>query len=94
VSKQKVEIKPGQIWRDKRALDNTGRKREVRVIGCEKGLAPVTPVTGDKAMLRITYEPHNYTRQGKGRGPVAESCFRGDYELVSAPTEAQKENGQ
>jgi len=87
VSKQKTEIKPGQIWREKRALNSTGWKREVLVIGCAEGPAP----GGGRTTLRITYEPHNYTRQGKGRGPVAESCFRGDYELVSAPTEAQKE---
>ena len=86
--KQKVEIRPGQIWREKRAIDSTGWKRKILVIGCAEGPAP-----SGKTTIRVTYEPHNYLRaQGKGRGPVSESCFRGDYELLmDAPSEAQKE---
>ena len=88
--KQKVEIKPGQVWCEKRALDSKGWKREILVIGCAEGPAPSA---SGKTTIRVTYAPHNYRRvQGKGRGPVSESCFRGDYELLTdAPTEAQKE---
>ena len=81
--KQRVEIKPGQVWREKRAIDSTGWKREILVIGCAEGPAP-----SGKTTIRVTYEPHNYRRvQEKDAGR-----FRGDYELLTdAPTEAQKE---
>ena len=36
MSKQKVEIKPGQVWCEKRAIDSTGWKREI-LIGCAEG---------------------------------------------------------
>ncbi len=84
--KQKTEIKPGQIWRDKR-----DHARQIRVTKYEQGPSPGGFGLG--VTMRITYEPHNYTPKVKRKGwPVAESSFRGDYELLTdAPTEAQKE---
>ncbi len=78
MSKQRVEIKPGQVWREKRALDSTGWKREVRVL--------------DICLDRVTYAPDNYLRAGRQVfRPIQEQYFRDGYELVNAPTEAQKE---
>lgn len=79
MSKQKVEIKPGQVWREKR-LSRSRNRREVRVIDLYNG--------------RVSYVPDNYLRAGRQR-PIQEQYFRDGYELVyelvSAPTEAQKE---
>lgn len=82
--KQKTEIKPGQIWRDKR-----DHARQIRVIKYEAGRSP----GGHGFTMRVSYDPHNYTPKVKRNGwPVAELSFRGDYELLTdAPTEAQKD---
>ena len=78
MSKQKTEIKPGQIWRERRALDHTGWHREVRVIDVYNG--------------RVSYVPDNYLRAGRQVfRPIQEQYFRDGYELVNAPIEAQKE---
>ena len=78
MSKQRAEIKPGQVWREKRALDSTGWQREVRVIECNGRV--------------VSYAPDNYQRSGRQVfRPIQEQYFRDGYELVNAPTEAQKE---
>ncbi len=77
--KQKTEIKPGQIWREKRSLDSTGWLREVLVMSVKDGC--------------VDYEPSNYIR-GTRRvyRPIKEPYFRAGYELlIDTPTEAQKE---
>ena len=72
------KIKPGQIWREKRTADPTGWKREVRVLDLCNG--------------RVSYVPDNYRRAGRQVfRPIQEQYFRDGYELVNAPTEAQKE---
>ena len=84
MSKQKVEIKPGQVWRNKR-----DHARQIRVTKYEEGYSP----GGHGFSMRVSYDPHNYAPRIKRNGwPVAEISFRGDYELLTeAPTEAQKE---
>lgn len=83
MSKQKTEIRPGQIWRDKR-----DHSRMVRVTWYGE--------SWDKASKAIAYDYEvkagaETPNQRNGR-PVKEKCFRGDYELVTtAPIEAQKE---
>ena len=77
--KPKTEIKPGQIWREKRSLDSTGWQREVLVMSIKNGC--------------VEYQPSNYIR-GTFRmyRPIKEPYFRAGYELlIDAPTEAQKE---
>ena len=75
---KKVEIKPGQVWREKRTLDSTGWKREVRVTECNGRV--------------VSYAPDNYLRAGRQVfRPIQEQYFRDGYELVNAPTVAQKE---
>ena len=82
-TKTKTEIKPGQIWRD-----NRDHARQIRVTKYEEGYSP----GGHGFSMRVSYAPQNYAPRTKRNGwPVAEISFRGDYELVSAPTEAQKE---
>ena len=77
MSKQKVEIKPGQIWREKRTSDPTGCKREVRVLDLYNG--------------RVSYVPDNYLRAGRQVfRPIQEQYFRDGYELVIVPTEVEK----
>ena len=77
MSKQKTEIKPGQIWREKRGPRSRDR-REVRVIDVYNG--------------RVSYVPDNYLRAGRQVfRPIQEQYFRDGYELVNAPIEAQKE---
>ena len=77
MSKQKVEIKPGQVWREKR-FPRIRYRREVRVIDFYNG--------------RVSYVPDNYLRAGRQVfRPIQEQYFRDGYELVNAPTEAQKE---
>ena len=77
VNKPKTEIKPGQIWREKRHPRSRDR-REVRVIDFYNG--------------RVSYVPDNYLRAGRQVfRPIQEQYFRDGYELVNAPTEAQKE---
>lgn len=74
---KRVEIKTGQIWREKRGPRNRDR-REVRVIDFYNG--------------RVSYVPDNYLRAGRQVfRPIQEQYFRDGYELVLAPTEAQKE---
>jgi hypothetical protein len=76
VSKQKVEIKPGQVWREKRC-PRIRYRREVRVIDFYNG--------------RVSYVPDNYLRAGRQVfRPIQEQYFRDGYELVNAPTEAQE----
>ena len=77
--KPKTEIKPGQVWREKRSLDSTGWQREVLVMSIKDGC--------------VEYQPSNYIR-GTCRvyRPIKEPYFRAGYELLTdAPTEAQKE---
>ena len=86
-TKTKTEIKPGQIWRDKR-----DHARQIRVTKYEEGYSP----GGNGFSMRVSYSPYNYAPRIKRNGrPVSELSFelsfRFDYELVSAPTEAQKE---
>ena len=69
--KQAIEI--GQIWRDKR-----NHEREIRVTNLFLGKAP----GGGKPAIRIEYELTSGQARKNAR-PVAESCFRGDYELVT-----------
>jgi hypothetical protein len=81
--KQKREIKPGQIWRDKR-----DHARQIRVTWFGE--------SWDKASKCVVYDYEvaagtEIVNQRNGR-TVKEKCFRGDYELLTdAPTEAQKE---
>mgnify|MGYP003520577613 FL=1 len=76
MSKQRVEIKPGQVWREKR-LPRSRNRREVRVIDLYNG--------------RVSYVPDNYLRAGRQvLRPIQEQYFRDGYELVNAPTEAQE----
>ena len=83
MSKQKVEIKPGQIWRD-----NRDHARQIRVTKYEEGYPG-----GNGISMRVSYSPHNYAPGIKRNGrPVSELSFRFDYELLTdVPTEAQKE---
>ena len=75
--KQRVAIKPGQVWREKR-LPRSRNRREVRVIECNGRV--------------VRYAPDNYQRSGRQVfRPIQEQYFRDGYELVNAPTEAQKE---
>ena len=74
---KRVEIKTGQIWREKRRPRSRDR-REVRVIDVYNG--------------RVSYVPDNYLRAGRQVfRPIQEQYFRDGYELVNAPIEAQKE---
>ena len=74
---KRVEIKTGQIWREKRCPRSRDR-REVRVIDVYNG--------------RVSYVPDNYLRAGRQVfRPIQEQYFRDGYELVNAPIEAQKE---
>lgn len=79
----KTEIKPGQIWRDKR-----DHARQIRVTWFGE--------SWDKASKCVVYDYEvaagtEIVNQRNGR-TVKEKCFRGDYELLTdAPTEAQKE---
>jgi hypothetical protein len=82
MSKQKTVIEPGQVWRDKR---NHERKVNVLSYGLKK------PYGGGEPTMCVVYEQLYQTAFRTLRKPVKEKCFRGDYELVSAPTEAQKE---
>ena len=70
--KQAIEI--GQIWRYKR-----DHARVIRVTNLFVGQAP----GGGKPAIRIKYELTSGQARKNAR-PVAESCFRGDYELVKA----------
>ena len=81
-TKTKTEIKPGQIWRDKR-----DHARQIRVTKYEDSPG------GNGFSMRVSYSPHNYAPRIKRNGrPVSELSFRFDYELLTdAPTEAQKE---
>ncbi len=80
--KQKVEIKPGQVWRNKR-----DHSRMVRVTWHGESWDKASKVIVYDYEIKAGAETPN---QRNGR-TVKEKCFRGDYELVSAPTEAQKE---
>ena len=71
MKREKLAIEIGQIWRDKRRPE-----RVIRVTNLFVGQAP----GGGKPAIRVEYE--NVKARKAGR-PVAESCFRGDYELVT-----------
>ena len=60
--KQRVAIKPGQVWREKR-LPRIRYRREVRVIDVYNG--------------RVSYVPDNYLRAGRQVfRPIQEQYFR------------------
>jgi len=73
MKREKLAIEIGQIWRDKRRPE-----RVIRVTNLFVGQAP----GGGKPAIRVEYE-NVYSKARKAGRPVAESCFRGDYELVT-----------
>ena len=73
MKREKTSIAIGQIWRDKR-----DHARVIRVTNLFVGQAP----GGGKPAIRVEYE-NVYSKARKAGRPVAESCFRGDYELVT-----------
>ena len=73
MKREKTSISIGQIWRDKR-----DHARVIRVTNLFVGQAP----GGGKPSIRVEYEFTSGQARRNAR-PVAESCFRGDYELVT-----------
>ena len=74
MKREKTAIEVGQVWRDKRRPE-----RVIRVTNLFVGKAP----GGGKPSIRVEYE-YTSGQARKNARPVAESCFRGDYELVKA----------
>jgi len=75
----------GQVWRDKRRPE-----RVIRVTNLFVGKAP----GGGKPSIRVEYE-FTSRQARKNARPVAESCFRGDYELVTpSPAKPRSKRGQ